>query len=81
MRQSNEGVNNWLKTMDNLTVFEGHGRLESAYSVRIDGEHLEADKIILNVGGRANVPDLPGLDQIDPLTTRASWMWIFSPNT
>ena len=68
VRQSNEGVNNWLKTMDNLTVFEGHGRLESAYSVRIDGEHLEADKIILNVGGRANVPDLPGLDQIDPLT-------------
>ena len=29
VRQSNQGVTNWMKNMDNLTVYEGHGRLES----------------------------------------------------
>ena len=68
VRQSNEGVTNWLKTMENLTVYEGHGRLESASSVRVGGDLLEADKIILNVGARANVPDMPGLDEVDYFT-------------
>ncbi len=66
--QSNQGVTNWLKNMDNLSVFEGHGRLESANAVSVDSEagseRLEADKIILNVGGRALVPEMPGLDDI-----------------
>ena len=56
VRQSNEGVTNWLKTMENLTVYEGHGRLESATSVRVNGDLLKADKIILNVGARALAP-------------------------
>ncbi len=68
VRKSNEGVTNWLKNMENLTVFEGHGCLESATSVRVNDELLEADKIILNVGGRAFVPDIPGLDKVDYLT-------------
>ena len=68
VRQSNEGVTNWLKNMENLTVYEGHGRLESATSVRVNGERLEADKIILNVGARAYVPDMPGLNDVDYLT-------------
>jgi len=68
VRQSNEGVTKWLKGMDNLTVFEGHGALESANSVRVNGELLEAERIVLNVGGRALVPDMPGIDEIDYLT-------------
>ena len=40
--QSNNGVTNWLKNMDNLTVYEGHGRLKSANSVRVNGDMLEA---------------------------------------
>ena len=68
VRQSNQGVTNWLKNMDNLTVFEGHGRFESANTVRVNGDLLEADKIVLNVGGRARVPDIPGIDGVDYLT-------------
>ena len=68
VRQSNEGVTKWLKTMDNLTVYEGHGRFEGPTSVRVNGELLEADKIVLNVGGRALVPDIPGVDEVDILT-------------
>ena len=68
VRQSNEGVTKWLKSMENLTVYEGHGRLESANVVRVNGDLLEADRIAINVGGRAFVPDIPGLDGVDYLT-------------
>lgn len=68
VRKSNEGVTKWLRTMDKLTVYEGHGRLESATSVRVNDELLEADRIILNVGGRATVPDMPGLHDVDYFT-------------
>ncbi len=68
VRQSNQGVTTWLKNMENLTVYEGHGRLESANSVRVDGELLETNKIVLNVGGRAVVPDMPGVADVDYLT-------------
>ena len=66
--QSNQGVTNWLKNMGGLTVYEGHGRLESANTVRVNGDLLEAERIILNVGGRALVPDMPGIDDVDYLT-------------
>ena len=68
MRQSNEGVTNWLRNMKNLTVYEGHGRFESANTVRVNGDVLEADKIVLNVGARALVPDMPGIEGVDYLT-------------
>ncbi len=73
VRQSNEGVTNWLKNMDNLTVYEGHGTLESANTVRVNGELLEADRIVLNVGGRALVPDMPGVHDI-PYFTNSNMM-------
>jgi len=68
VKQSSDGVTNWLKSMENLTVFEGHGRLESANTVRVNSDILEADKIILNVGGRAVVPNMPGVDDVEILT-------------
>ncbi len=68
VKQSNEGVTNWLKNMDNLTVYEGHGRFESANAVSVNGDVLEADKIVLNVGGRAFVPDMPGVNDVKYLT-------------
>ncbi len=67
VRRSNEGVEKWLKSTDNLTVYDGHGRFEDAHRVRVGDELLEADKIFINVGGRASVPPLPGLDQVSYL--------------
>ena len=68
VKQSNEGVTNWLKTMDNLRVYEGHGRFESANSISVNGDLLEAERIILNVGGRASIPDMPGVNDVNYLT-------------
>jgi pyruvate/2-oxoglutarate dehydrogenase complex dihydrolipoamide dehydrogenase (E3) component len=80
VRQSNEGVTNWLKNMENLTVYEGHGRLESATSVRVNGDLLEAGRIVLNVGGRAFVPDMPGVADVDYLTNSSMMEVDFLPD-
>jgi pyruvate/2-oxoglutarate dehydrogenase complex dihydrolipoamide dehydrogenase (E3) component len=58
----------WLDGMKGCTVFRGHARFESADAVRVGDDLLTAPKIFLNVGGRANAPEMPGLDQISYLT-------------
>ena len=66
--RSMEGVENWVRGLKNGAVYHGHARFESPRAVRVNGELLEADKIFINVGGRALVPPLPGLDQARYLT-------------
>jgi len=68
VRQSNEGVTKWLRGMPNVTVLEGHARLEGPRTVRVNGNLLEAAQIFLNVGGRASVPDMPGIAEVGYLT-------------
>src|SRR4026209_2202993 len=63
VRRSNEGVEQWLKGTKNLTVYQGHARFEAAHRVRVGDDILEAEKIFINVGGRAATPALPGHDQ------------------
>lgn len=58
----------WLGGMKGCTVFRGHARFESADTVRVGDDLLTAPKIFLNVGGRANAPDMPGLNDISYLT-------------
>jgi pyruvate/2-oxoglutarate dehydrogenase complex dihydrolipoamide dehydrogenase (E3) component len=68
MLDDRHGVESWLDGMNGCTVIRGHARFEGPHTVRVDGKVLEADKIFLNVGGRAVVPDLPGLSDINYLT-------------
>jgi pyruvate/2-oxoglutarate dehydrogenase complex dihydrolipoamide dehydrogenase (E3) component len=65
--QSNTGVEKWLKSMPNATVYEGHARFASPNTVRVGTDTLTAERIFINVGGRAVMPSLPGLDQIEYL--------------
>jgi pyruvate/2-oxoglutarate dehydrogenase complex dihydrolipoamide dehydrogenase (E3) component len=67
VRRSNEGLEKWLKSTENLTVYEGHARFAGAHGVLLGDELLEADKIFINVGGRASRPPMPGLDQVSYL--------------
>lgn len=68
VKQSNEGVTHWLKGMDNLKVYEGHASFQGPNRVRVNGSLLEAEKIFLNVGGRAFIPDMSGIDEVKYLT-------------
>ena len=67
--QSNRGVTRWLEGMERVTLYRGHARLQGPSTVAVDDELLEADRIFLNVGTRARVPDWPGLSDVDYLTS------------
>src|SRR5262245_37750944 len=73
VRPSHEGVERSLKRLKGCTVFEGHGRFVAPKSVEVNGEILTADKIFINVGGRALVPPISGLDRV-PYLTNSSMM-------
>ncbi len=62
--KSRLGVETWLRQMQNCTVYEGHARFELQREVSIGPERITADRIFINVGGRAVVPEMPGLDQV-----------------
>ncbi len=66
--KSRDGISSWLKGMQNCTVYEGHARFESPTTLRVGGELLNSDRIYINVGGRAVVPSLPGINEISCLT-------------
>src|SRR5437870_5089837 len=67
VRHSSEGLEKWLKNTQNLTIYEGHARFADAHRVRVADELLEADKFFINVGGRASIPPLRGIDQVSYL--------------
>lgn len=66
--RSNHGVEQWVRGLEHGTVFQGHARFESPRTVRVGNDLLEAERIFINVGGRALVPPMPGLDQVPYLT-------------
>ena len=65
--QSRDGVRAWLDGARNVTVLEGHAAFCAPHQVRVGDRVLEAPRIFINVGGRAAVPDLPGIDQVPTL--------------
>ena len=65
---SRTGLEQWLKQMENCTVYEAHARFESARVVSVGPERITADRIFINVGGRALVPPMPGLEYVEYLT-------------
>lgn len=66
--RSNQGVENWMRGLENAAVYHGHARFEGPRAVRVNGDVLEADRIFINVGGRALIPPMAGLDQAPYLT-------------
>jgi pyruvate/2-oxoglutarate dehydrogenase complex dihydrolipoamide dehydrogenase (E3) component len=71
--RSNKGVEEWLRATTNCTVIQGHARFQSSNTVAVNDEVLQADKIYINVGGRASIPDMPGIRDV-PFLTNSSIM-------
>ena len=62
------GVESWLEGMPGCTLIRGHARFTDPHTIAVGNDLLHADRIFLNLGGRAVVPDLPGLADLDYLT-------------
>ena len=67
------GVEQSLKALQGCTVYEGHGSFVGEKKVAVNGSELTADQIFINVGARAAIPPIPGLDQV-PYLTNSSMM-------
>jgi pyruvate/2-oxoglutarate dehydrogenase complex dihydrolipoamide dehydrogenase (E3) component len=70
---SRNGVERSLKSLDGCTVFQGHGRFVAPNAVKVGETVLEAPQIFINVGGRASLPNVGGIDQV-PYLTNATMM-------
>src|ERR1700758_2542912 len=73
---------NWLtsalENAANITLYRGHARFASPQAVEIAPDHhntgrLRAERIFVNVGGRALVPPMPGITEV-PYLTNSSMM-------
>lgn len=73
VKQSSDGVTDWVGKMKNVTLIRGHARFTAPRTLDVDGRALKADRVFLNVGGRALVPDIPGLKDV-PFLTNSSMM-------
>jgi pyruvate/2-oxoglutarate dehydrogenase complex dihydrolipoamide dehydrogenase (E3) component len=70
---SRQGVERSLKTLEGCTVYESHARFVGEKKVAVNGIVLEADRIFINVGARASIPPIAGLDHV-PYLTNSSMM-------
>jgi pyruvate/2-oxoglutarate dehydrogenase complex dihydrolipoamide dehydrogenase (E3) component len=58
----------WIAGMKNVTLIRGHARFTGPRSVAVGGRELQADRIFINVGARALLPDMPGVKDVPVLT-------------
>lgn len=65
---SRTGNETWLAGMERVEVIRGHARFVRSDTVEVDGQQLTAPRIFINVGGRAIVPDMPGVKDVPLLT-------------
>ncbi len=65
---SRNGVEQSLRGNEKVTVYTGTAAFEGPNVVRVGEVLLEAKRIFLNVGGRANIPELPGVHEVPFLT-------------
>ena len=77
--RSRDGVEHWMQGLKSATVYRDHARFISPQEVAVGKEVLRAKKFFINVGGRAAVPPMPGLDQVDYLTNSSMMNVDFVP--
>ena len=62
--RDNTGMASWIRSAKNVTLFEDWGRFEGPRQIRVGDEDITADRIYINAGARARVPEIPGLDTV-----------------
>ncbi len=64
VRVSNEGVEAGLREADGITVLTGHARFVGPRQLAVGDAVIGAEQVFINVGGRADIPPIPGLERV-----------------
>ena len=56
-----------------VDCFSGNATIESPYSVDVDGKKLTTKSIVIAAGAEPFVPPVPGIDEMDYLTSDTLW--------
>ena len=70
---SKQGVTDWIEGMEGVDLLRGHARFVDQKKIEVNGDILKAEKIFIDVGARARIPDWPGLADV-PYYTNSSIM-------
>ncbi|AGB73826.1 MULTISPECIES: FAD-containing oxidoreductase [Rhizobium] len=65
---SRAGNESWLAGMSNVELIRGHARFIASHTIAVGERELTAPLIFVNVGGRANIPNAPGVGEVPLLT-------------
>lgn len=68
VQQSIDSLTQWLTRLPGLDLLWGHARFVGPHAVELNGQVLEAPRIVINVGGRAVLPDWAGIADVPVLT-------------
>jgi pyruvate/2-oxoglutarate dehydrogenase complex dihydrolipoamide dehydrogenase (E3) component len=79
-RPSQEGAETRLREQPNCDVYKSQARFESPHVIAVGDERLTSDQIFINVGGRASVPPIRGLDQVPYLNNSSMMAVDFLPD-
>ena len=71
VESTSTGLEKWLRSLANVTVYTGHARFRDSHSVSVGSESLTGARVFINVGGRPSVPNLPGVERIPYLTNES----------
>jgi pyruvate/2-oxoglutarate dehydrogenase complex dihydrolipoamide dehydrogenase (E3) component len=82
---SRNGLTSALENAANITLYRGHARFASPQAVEVapatnDTGRLRAGRIFINVGGRALVPPMPGINEVAYLTNSSMMDVDFLPH-
>ena len=67
VKASREAVEAWMRGLKHTEVIVGDARFTAKQTLRVGDRTLTAPRIFLNVGGRAVLPELPGVHQVPTL--------------
>ena len=68
------GFDGWMRSLENMDVYDGFGSFvgtkDGVHQVKVNDDTLEAEQVFINTGGRAFVPPIPGLKDVDYVDNR-----------
>jgi pyruvate/2-oxoglutarate dehydrogenase complex dihydrolipoamide dehydrogenase (E3) component len=79
VKQSGDGLARWIAGMKNVTLIHGQARFSNEKEISVGARALQADRIFINVGARALVPDLPGIKDVPYFTNSTLLQIDFAP--